>query len=87
VQVEHQPRRAGRRFHAIKLTSAELRDIRLALGPLLSLEQAAQHAHLSPATLKKQLSQGRFRDCVKRGKPLLFLTERFVQELFRGAGR
>ena len=87
VRVQRQPRRARRRFEGPKLSKEELTDLRTAFGPLLSLEQAAHHAHLSPNTLKKQLSQGKFRDCVKRGKPLLFITERFFRELFRGAGK
>lgn len=36
------PRRAKRRFGGIKLTAAELREVREAYGPFLSLERAAE---------------------------------------------
>jgi hypothetical protein len=76
--------RAKRRFPGVKLTKQELAEIRSIYGPFLSLEQAASIAGLAPITLKKHVSEGRYVHCTKRGKPIRFLTERFVQELFGG---
>jgi hypothetical protein len=77
--------RAKRRFPAVKLTSRELAEIRTIYGPFLSLERAAEIAGLAPITLKKQCSEGRYASCAKRGKPIRFLTERFVRELLGGS--
>jgi hypothetical protein len=52
--------------------------------PVLTLEQAAEIANLTPGTLKKKVSEGAFKDSVKRGKPLLFWRDLFVQELMKG---
>lgn len=49
--------------------------------PLLSLEQAAQLAHLAPTTLKRLASEGYFCNSVRRGKPLAFWRDRFVVEI------
>jgi hypothetical protein len=51
--------------------------------PILSLEQAAKLAHLAPSTLKRKVSEGHFKDSVKRGKPLLFWRDKFVKELLK----
>jgi hypothetical protein len=48
--------------------------------PILSLEQAAQLAHLAPGTLKRLVSEGFFVDSVRRGKPIAFWRNRFVAE-------
>ncbi|MFC1637329.1 hypothetical protein ACFL5Z_21115 [Planctomycetota bacterium] len=49
--------------------------------PLLSLEQAAQLAHLAPSTIKRLASEGCFRNSVRRGKPIAFWRDRFVVEV------
>lgn len=49
--------------------------------PVLSLDQAATLAHLAPSTLKRKVSEGHFKESVKRGKPLLFWRDKFVKEL------
>jgi hypothetical protein len=51
-------------------------------GPLLTLEQAAELAHLAPGTLKRKVSEGFFKGAVSRGKPLLFWRDRFVLKLW-----
>jgi hypothetical protein len=79
------PTRAQRTFTIPKLSVAERREFLDAFGPVLSLQEAAEIAGLAPVTLKKQLSQGKYANCVKRKKPIRFLTDRFIQELFRGA--
>jgi hypothetical protein len=48
--------------------------------PILSLEQAAQLAHLAPGTLKRLVSEGYFGNSVRRGKPIAFWRNRFVAE-------
>ena len=48
--------------------------------PILSLEQAAQLAHLAPGTLKRLVSEGFFVNSVRRGKPIAFWRDRFVAE-------
>ena len=49
--------------------------------PLLSLDQAAQLAHLASATIKRLVSEGYFRNSVRRGKPIAFWRDRFVMEI------
>jgi len=49
--------------------------------PILFLQQAAEISGYTTSTLKKKLSEGCFRDCVARGKPLLFWRDRFILEL------
>lgn len=51
--------------------------------PVLDLEQAAGLAHLAPSTIKRKVSEGRFKESVKRGKPLLFWRDKFVKELMK----
>jgi hypothetical protein len=48
--------------------------------PILSLEQAAQLAHLARGTLKRLVSEGYFGSSVRRGKPIAFWRNRFVAE-------
>jgi hypothetical protein len=50
---------------------------------ILSLKEAAEIAKLSPATLKRHVSEGRYANCVSRGKPLRFFRNWFVLELMR----
>jgi len=67
------------------LTLAEVREafepIAEKYPPLLGLHLAAELSGYTPLTLKKKLSEGCFRDCVSRGKPLLFWRDRFVADL------
>ena len=51
--------------------------------PVLSLDQAAKLAHLASSTLKRKVSEGNFKESVKRGKPLLFWRDKFVKELLK----
>ena len=51
--------------------------------PVLSLAQAAKLAHVAPSTLKRKVSEGQFKESVKRGKPLLFWRDKFVKELLK----
>jgi hypothetical protein len=67
-----------------KLTAPERRTFLDAFGPVLSLQQAAGILGIRPLTLKRQVSEGKYANCVKRGKPLRFITDRFTQEAFGG---
>lgn len=51
--------------------------------PVLNLAQAAKLANVTPATLKRKVSEGSFPKSVKRGKPLLFWRDLFVKELLK----
>ena len=50
--------------------------------PILSLKQAAELSHYKPSTLKRLVSEGRFRGAVKRKRPLLFWRDKFILELW-----
>jgi hypothetical protein len=54
------------------------------LPPFLTLAQAADICQLKPGTLKNQVCQDRFDGSAIKGKPLCFITTRFLQEF---AGR
>jgi hypothetical protein len=54
--------------------------------PILSLAQAAEIARIKPSMLTRLVSEGKFRNCVRRGKPLLFWRDRFIMGLFNGKG-
>jgi hypothetical protein len=74
----------------IEFTNLSIEEVETAFAsygdrflPILSLRQAAELAHISPNTLKRQISEGRYRNCVVRRKPLLVWRNRFVVELFK----
>jgi hypothetical protein len=64
-----------------------LKEIRAALGeaykPILTVEEASALSRLAVKTIQKKVSEGCFKQSVKRGRPLLFWTDRFIQELMR----
>jgi hypothetical protein len=64
-----------------------LKEIRTALGdgykPIITVNEAAAISRLAVKTIQKKVSEGCFKQSVKRGRPLLFWTDRFVQELMR----
>ena len=51
---------------------------------MLTLDLAAAISGYARSTLKRQISEGRFKKCVKRKKPVLFWRDRFIQELMQG---
>ncbi len=51
--------------------------------PVLSLEQAAKLSFLAPSTLQRKVSEGCFAKSVRRGKPLRFWRDLFVQEIMK----
>jgi hypothetical protein len=74
-------------MYHIKLTGGDLRSAfetpTNPYGPVLSLKEAATLSKLAPSTLKRLVSEGRFENSVKRGRPLLFWRDRFIQELMK----
>lgn len=52
------------------------------MPPVIDVHQAARMVHLSSNTIYKHVSLGRYRSAVRRGKPLRFITERFVREFW-----
>jgi predicted DNA-binding transcriptional regulator AlpA len=74
-------------IYSIKLTGGDLRNAFETpvnpYGPVLSLKEAASLSKLAPSTLKRLVSEGKFENSVKRGKPLLFWRDRFVSELMK----
>lgn len=51
--------------------------------PVLNVEQAAKLSHLAPSTLHRKVSEGCFVKSVRRGKPLRFWRDLFVQEIMK----
>lgn len=56
------------------------------LAPIITHDEAAKIARRSPLTIKRLVSEGRFPKSAKAGKPLLFLRDRFIQEIMREHG-
>ena len=65
------------------LTMAEIQTACQLQGlPLiLDLEEAAALIKLKASTLKRKVSEGHFKGCVKRGKPLRFWRDRLVLQV------
>ena len=55
------------------------------LPMILSLKEAAEVIKIQPSTLKRKVSEGYFKGCVSRGKPLRFWSLRLI--LSRGASK
>jgi hypothetical protein len=53
--------------------------------PILSLNQAAKMALIATSTLKRHVSEGKYKYCVFRKKPLHFCRDKFVVELMRAS--
>jgi len=77
-QRPHQPTQRKRLAHD-EVHAAFRNDSRF--PPILSLNEAANLAHLAPTTVKRLASEGYFRDSVRRGKPIAFWRDRFVMEV------
>lgn len=65
------------------LTDDELRHSLDGVPPILGVDQAARLLGVARSTLYHQVSRGRYRGAVKRGRPLLFFRDRLVREAFR----
>ena len=55
-------------------------------GPVLGVDEVCEITGLAPATVARKLSEGWCRDCVRRGKPVRFLRDRFLHRFFGGGG-
>lgn len=55
--------------------------------PILDLDTAAELAGIAPSTLKRHVSEGLYKECVSRRKPLRFWRDRFCQEVMRDKPR
>ena len=81
-----QPRRLSKEtpILGVKLT---LEEISAAFGDtcpqILSLKEAAQLAGWTPGTLKRKVSEGKFKSSVSRRRPLMFWRDKFVQEMMK----
>lgn len=74
----------------VKLTMREVKEMVeiFDLGPFLTLEQAAEVIQIAPGTLRNWVSEGRLRGSAVTGKPLRFVTLRFLREVAeRNGGR
>lgn len=75
----------ARRGSGIKLTLSEIcRAMEQHYPPVISLDKAAEISNYRRSTLKRLISEGKFKNSVKRKKPVLFWRDRFVQELMQG---
>lgn len=79
---------SNRRFIGLDIPLHEARAMatEYELPPIITLEEAATVARRSPYTIKRLVSEGRFPKSAKPGKPLLFLRDRFLQELMKEHG-
>ena len=55
------------------------------LPEVLTLDEAAVLLRIAPSTLKKRVCRGELKDCVRRGRPLLFWRDRLLREGMRDA--
>lgn len=59
----------------------------LGLPPIMTLEEAARAVRMSPQTLRRKISEGHFKNSVKRGWPVLFWRDAFIFEVMKGPKR
>lgn len=52
-------------------------------GPILNIDQAAELSKFAKQTLRERVSQGMYKTCVVRGRPLRFWAHRFVVEVMK----
>ena len=69
--------------HGVKLSMREVRSMIEIWGlpPFLTLEEAAKIANRSTSVLRNHVSEGRFPRSAIVGKPLTFITTRYLQEV------
>ncbi|MEQ9617043.1 MAG: helix-turn-helix domain-containing protein [Phycisphaerales bacterium] len=49
----------------------------------MTVDEAARLLRVSKSTLYGHVSRGKYRDAVKRGRPLVFYRDRLVRDYFR----
>ncbi|MBL4808635.1 MAG: hypothetical protein JKY43_01080 [Phycisphaerales bacterium] len=67
----------------ISLQEARTMAVEYKLPPIITLEEAALIARRSIYTIKRLVTEGRFKKSAKPGKPLLFHRDRFIQEVLK----
>ena len=65
------------------LTDDELAGALSDVPPIMTVDEAARFLRISKSTLYSRVSQGRYRDAVRRGKPMVFFRDRLARALFR----
>ena len=66
-----------------KLTQAELEIALNDFPPVLIPDEAAALLRLKVSTLYRHVSEGRYGNAVRRGKPLRFWRDRLIQEFMQ----
>ena len=55
--------------------------------PVMTLEEAAEAMRISPQTLRRYVSEGKYKKSVKRGWPTLFWRDSLISEFMKGPRR
>lgn len=55
--------------------------------PVMTLEEAAEAMRISPQTLRRYVSEGKYKKSVKRGWPVLFWRDSLLSEFMKGPPR
>ena len=55
--------------------------------PVMTLDEAAAAMRISPQTLRRYVSEGKFKKSVKRGWPVLFWRDTLISEFMKGSPR
>ena len=55
--------------------------------PVMTLHEAAEAMRISPQTLRRYVSEGKFKKSVKRGWPVLFWRDSLLSEFMKGPPR
>ncbi len=77
--------RARFRPDPVKLTDKEIEAaFGDRYGPVIGIDEVSEITGLAPATIARKLSEGWCRNCVRRGKPVRFLRNRFIRQFFGG---
>ena len=80
----------GSRTVGLAMVSPDMvAEAALAAGwpPVMTLEEAAEAMRISPQTLRRYVSEGKFKKSVKRGWPTLFWRDSLISEFMKGPRR
>ncbi len=55
--------------------------------PVMTLHEAAEAMRISPQTLRRYVSEGKYKKSVKRGWPVLFWRDSLLSEFMKGPPR
>jgi hypothetical protein len=85
--------RAGASMHrtiGLALVSPQMvSEVAVSAGwpPVMTLDEAAAAMRISPQTLRRYVSEGKFKKSVKRGWPVLFWRDTLISEFMKGSPR